>query len=148
MANRVIGEVSFKLGGKDYTMCFDNDALVQLEDQLDIGIVAITTEMQKWGKEPERVRLKWIRAMLWSGLRKHHPNMTIKQAGELIDSSSGGEVMDTITNAMQKAFGDSETKEARPTNGGDSTGTGSDLSQTTSPSDSASIASGDLPRAN
>lgn len=148
MANKVIGEVSFKLGDKDYTMCFNNDALVQLEDQLDRGIVAITTEMQKWSKEPERVRLKWIRAMLWAGLRKHHPNMTIEQAGELIDNSNGGDMMSVITDAMQKAFGDSEMKEARPMNGAGLNTTGSDSSQITSPLDTTSEVSGDLPRAN
>lgn len=147
MANRVIGEASFDLGGKKYTLCFNNDALVQLEDQLDRGIVAITSEVQLWTKEPERIRLKWIRALLWAGLRKHHPNMSIEDAGELIEQSDATTVLNAVGDAMQKAFGSSvETKSDRPTNGASSTGTGTGSSQTSLVSDTPLKASGSLPQ--
>lgn len=148
MANKVIGEVPFKVDGKDYILCFDNDALIEMEDKLDAGIVAITQEMQRWTKEPERLRLKWIRILLWAGLKKHQPNMTVKDAGEMIDLTSGGEMMSVIGDAISKSFGESETKGANPTNGANLTGTGEGSSPITSASDTTSKPSGDSLRVN
>lgn len=142
MANKIKGEASFTIGGTEYTICFNNDALIQLEDKLDRGIVAITSEMQRWSAEPERLRLKWVRALLWAGLRKHHPTMTVEQTSELIDQSNGAEMMNVIGDAMQKAFADTESKGARPMNGTSSTGTGQGSSQISSLSDSESKPSG------
>jgi len=146
MANRVRGEVAFKLGGKEYTMVYNHGALVELEDKLDRGIVAITSEMQRWAKEPERVRLKWVGLLIWAGLLKHH-NMTVEQAGELLDvaSAEGVNLMEIIGDAMSKAYGDIEkkgTSEVRPTNGEYKSGSGTQSSQSSSHTDSPSKDSG------
>ena len=146
MANRVKGEVAFKLGGKEYTMVFNHGALVELEDKLDMGIVAITTEMQRWSKEPQRVRLKWVGLLMWAGLLKHH-NMTVEQVGELLDvaSAEGVNLMEIIGDSMGKAYGETEKKGAsdvRPTNGEFKSGDGTQLSQSSSHTDSPSKDSG------
>lgn len=119
MANRIKGEVPFKIGETEYVLCFNNDALIQLEDQLDRGIVAISSEMQKWKDDPERIRLKWVRALLWAGLHKHHPKLSLEEVGNLMGSTGTSEAMDAIGTAMQEAFGEpeGEMKDARPTNG-------------------------------
>jgi hypothetical protein len=146
MANRVRGEVAFKLGGKEYTMVFNHGALVELEDKLDMGIVAITTEMQRWSKEPQRVRLKWVGLLMWAGLLKYH-KLTVEEAGELLDTASaeGVNLMEIIGDSMSKAYGETEKKDssdARPTNGEYKSGSGTQSSQSLSRTDSPSRDSG------
>lgn len=147
MANRVKGEVSFKLGDKEYIMCYNNGALVELEDQLNMGIVAITNEIQKWAKEPDRVRIKWVRALLWAGLLKHH-HMTIEQVGNMIDQAAeqNMSMMDVVGDAMSKAYGepdkDKGQRDDRPTSEESKNGNGTASSQSLSPTDSRLINSG------
>lgn len=149
MANHIKGESTFKIQDKEYTLCFDNEALIQLEDILDQGIVGVCLEMQRWGKEPERIRLKWIRAMLWAGLRQHQPKITLEEAGDIMDAGGGVSMMNVIGEAMSKAWGEQpESKDARPTNGAGTSGIGIEPSLNTAQSDTASKPSGVLPRVN
>ena len=146
MANRVRGEVAFKLGGKEYTMVYNHGALVELEDKLDRGIVAITSEMQRWAKEPQRIRLKWVGLLMWAGLLKHH-NMTVEQAGELLDvaSAEGVNLMELIGESMSRAYGEPEKKgssEDHPMNGEYKSGDGTQSSQSSSHTDSPLRSSG------
>lgn len=149
MANKIRGEANFKIGEKTYTLCYNNEALIQLEDQLDKGIVAIMNEMQKWKEDPERVRLKWIRALLWAGLHKYQPQLDVEQVGELLEQTNTVDVMTAIGDAMSKAFSDpeSEMKDARPTTNASMNGSGTSSSPNTSPTDIPPIPSGQSPPA-
>lgn len=118
MANPQRGEVSFDAGGKTYTLHYSANALCELEDLLDKGIIELTTEMQGWEKNPGKIRFKTIRAMFWAGLRDHHPEIDVAGAGELVTNAGGilGAV-DLIGRAFGVAFPDAKTKGARPPKG-------------------------------
>lgn len=148
MANRVKGEVPFKLGDREFILCFNHNALSELEDKLDKGIVSISAEMNRWKDEPERVRIKWVRALLWAGLQKHHPSLTVDDVGEMMSAAGGSEVMDAIGAAMQSAFSEPGAKDENPTNGADRNGIGPALSPNTSLSDTTSNPSGGSLRVN
>lgn len=144
MANPQKGELAFRAGDREYTLAFTHDSLVQLEDTLDRGLLAIINEMQTWGKDPTRIRLGWLRAMLWAGLRKHHPAVDLIAAGEMIGKIEGGAgtVLSLTTEAVGRAFnvpGEAArpTGEEPPTNG-----TGSNSSPTMSASGSTQETSG------
>src|ERR1043166_9714140 len=148
MANKMRGEASLKIGDKLYILCYDNSAMIELEDLLDSGIVAITNEIQTWaGRKddkgnilspgrPERIRLKWIRALLYVGLKKHQRKMTLEDVSGVMDElGDNSKAMNAIAEGMSVSFGTSSSaeKEDRPTNGDARNGTGSEPSPSTSP---------------
>lgn len=115
MGNSFKGEVSFDVDGKSYRLRYSTDALVQLEEKLDRGIVDISGEMMTWGKTPSKMRLGLIRALLWAGLQDHHPDIDIKAAGELITKAGGlAAIANLVGEGMALAFPAPEMKDARP----------------------------------
>ena len=95
MANPARGEMAFMVGDEAYTLQFSTNAICELEDYLDKGLNVIVANME---------RLTTVRAMLWAGLRAKHPNVTIKQAGDIIDRCGMAEVTDVIGKALTAAF--------------------------------------------
>lgn len=110
MAENPKGEIKFEVGKKQFTWCFSVGAICALEDHLDRGLIDITTELQSWmppsvikdGKpvpapeSPEdsrarnaRIRLGFARAVFWAGLQDHHPDTSLKAAGDLIGEMGG-----------------------------------------------------------
>lgn len=116
MANPLKGEMSFDAEGKTYVLIYSNNALVELEDQLDRGIVDISQEMTSWAKQPEKIRLGLLRAVFWAGFIERHPEITVKMAGELMNKIGGvAKVTEVVSEAFARAFPDPETKvEAHP----------------------------------
>lgn len=115
MANPHKGEASFEASGKTYTLHLSADAICQMEDALDMGIVAISQEMATWGKDAKRIRLKTIRAVIWAALQDRHPDVDLKAAGELILAAGGvAAVVGALEQAFTLAFPPAETKGARP----------------------------------
>jgi hypothetical protein len=133
MANPHRGELAFEVAGKKYTLQYSHDALVELEQELDRGIIGIINELQTWTKDPERIRLSWVRALLWAGLRKHHPDLDLMAAGELITDAGGiGEVVNLAGEGLGRAFSAPETKGPRPRKRPNGTGTDSSLTTSVS----------------
>lgn len=95
MANAARGEVTFKVGAARYTLKFSTNAICELEEHLDLGLNSIVANME---------RLTTVRALLWAGLRAHHPEMTISGAGELIDKCGMTEATEVIGKALTAAF--------------------------------------------
>jgi hypothetical protein len=130
------GELALEAGGRQLTLQYTQNSLVELEGVLGMGIVKIINEMQAWTQDSERIRLSWVRALFWAGLIRHHPSITLEEAGELITEAGGLSAVLTVTGeAMQRAFNDdsapdvvAETKGPRPPRNG----TGADSSPTMS----------------
>ena len=115
MANPHKGELTFEADGTTYTLHYTHDALVELEDQLDRGIISIVSELERWTKDPELVRLSMVRAIFWAGLHDHHPEIDIKAAGELITKAGGLMVVLAMAGeGLGRAFGVPEMKGSRP----------------------------------
>lgn len=95
MANPARSEVALKVGDNDYTLKFSTNSICELEDRLDKGLNEIVRNME---------RVATVRALLWAGLRHHHPEVTIAGAGEMIDSAGVGPITDAIGRALTAAF--------------------------------------------
>ena len=96
MANREKGEVSFEVDGTSYTLSIDLNAMVALEEYFSTPDKDVT--FQDVVQQMNRGRMKYLRAFLWQALRKHHPDMTLEQAGALVNAADS---------SMLKSLGDS-----------------------------------------
>ena len=85
MANQVKGEATVRLGdGRELTLCLDFDALCAIEEVLDRPIVEIFDELERAASAAKSPRLGTVRALVYGGLRKHHPEITLTEAGDLV----------------------------------------------------------------
>lgn len=101
MANPHKGEVELKAGEATYLLRYSIDAICSLEESLDKGFPAIVAEMAS----PATMRLSVVREVLRAGLQEHHPEITVKQAGELIISAGGAiSVLGKVNEAFALAF--------------------------------------------
>jgi hypothetical protein len=103
LANKNRGEVSFEANEKSYTMRFSANALCELEDVLNMGVNDVAEQMSK----PKNLRIKTVRGIFWAGLRDYHPEITIQQAGELIQDITLPRCLELIGKAFNLAFQDS-----------------------------------------
>ena len=98
MGNAIKGEVSFEAGGRTYVLVYSIDALCALEERLDISVTEIGQAMGK------TMRLGFLRALFWAGLRERQPEVTEKAAGELIPLIGADALAPLLTEAFAKAF--------------------------------------------
>ena len=87
MANRQKGEVALEIEGQTYTLVLDMDAMCQLEDlfSTDKKDATFPEIMEK----VQRRSLRHIRGVIWAALRRHHKDVTVEQAGELLIAAGG-----------------------------------------------------------
>lgn len=111
MANRFKGEVTFEAGEKSYTMRFSANALCELEDAIGMGVNSVAIQLA----DPASLRLKMVRAVFWAGLRDHHPEITLLQAGEIVTDLSLTKSMEMVSKAFELAFQDnSKSRPQKP----------------------------------
>lgn len=111
MANKFRGDVSFESFEKTYTMRFSANALCEMEDALGMGVNAVATKLAN----PESMRLTMVRSVFWAGLHDHHPEITLRQAGEIITDISLTAAMGLVSKAFELAFQDnSKTHPQKP----------------------------------
>ena len=98
MANSVRGEVAFEVEGRDYKLVLDFNALCEVEDVLGADGMDLA-------------RPKAIRAIFWAALLRHHPDVTVQDAGDLIGAlglERAGEVVAEAMNRSGLAGGDGQ----------------------------------------
>lgn len=100
MANRAKGELTVKHEGKDYTFALDFNALCEFEDATGKDALDVLRVI-----ESGKGRVSDIRALMWAGLRAHHPEVTLHDAGRILASNSGA-VMEGVAAAFGGAEGD------------------------------------------
>lgn len=113
MSNKQRGEVSLKAGDESYILRYSIDAICVMEGELGKGFAAIAGELSN----PDKISITLARAVLWAGLKEHHSDITLKEAGELIPAAGGlTSIMFVISEALTHAFPDNEkkTNAARP----------------------------------
>lgn len=108
MANPVKGEVDFELDGRTFTLSYSIDSLCVLEDLLDLSVTEIGRQMAT------APRLGFLRAVLWAGLRDHHPGLEVVQVGEMITQIGFEKLGQLIAVAYFKSFPTAEKKPAHP----------------------------------
>lgn len=82
MANPMKAETVVELDdGRTVTMVFDVNAWIDIGDQLGMEVPEIIKVLQDEEKPPS---LKMQRVIIWGALRKHHPEMSLRDAGEIL----------------------------------------------------------------
>jgi len=120
--NKHRGEVEFEADGKTYTLRYSIDAICEMEAATGRGFFAVTQELS----DANAMQLSTVRAVLWAGLREHHPDVTLKEAGDLIVKAGGiMVVIGLLSQAITLAFPETEQDgKSRPRKGA-GTGTSS-----------------------
>jgi len=90
MANKQRGEVTLELAGKKYTLRPSFEAICELEDLLDKGIMEIVSILHSGN-----VRLKFIAAVIWAGMWGYDKDKTptFIEVGELVMETGITEVI-------------------------------------------------------
>lgn len=96
MANRRRGEASFKVDGVSYTIVLDHNAFAEVEDVLDVNIGELLALLAT------KQQVRHMRALLFAGLREKHPDITLRDAGNLF--SAGKEEAEAIGRAIAQAL--------------------------------------------
>ena len=105
MTNPHKGEVELKAGDQVYTLRYSIDAICSLEGTVGKGFAVIATEMS----DVSKMTLTMVRQVLHAGLQERHPDVSLKQAGELIIGAGGAAVVTLkISEAFGRAFPDPE----------------------------------------
>lgn len=110
MANPHRGQVALNAGGRDYNVSYSINALCELEDVLGQPVAKIAASMN----DPENVRMSAVRALVWAGLQDHHPEVTLREAGQIASEASIPVCMEAIGKAFQAAFPEQEEGASRP----------------------------------
>lgn len=99
MANPMKGEATLKAGGREFTLAFNINALCEVEYLLDRSTEQILRALVL---DPP---LHVVRALLWGGLRQHHPDLDLKAVGEIMEDLGGTEgALDAMGDALTAAF--------------------------------------------
>jgi hypothetical protein len=107
MANKQVGDVPFTVGDEIYTLRLDVNALAEMEDALSTDDKVVTS-FQVMARA-ERGQISALRAVMWAGLRRHHPKITLDEAGDLIQRMGGpAGVEKTLKQATTAAMPESE----------------------------------------
>lgn len=81
------GEVSIEISGKTYRLVMDINAIVLLEELMGTDEKPVTFPMLI--DRVNKGSVKAMRAFLWAALQKHHDDVTLQRAGELIQAAGG-----------------------------------------------------------
>jgi len=135
MPNPLKGEVSIGLGKETFTLFYDVDTLCVAEDLLNLSTAEILS-----GVTARKVRMGFMRGLLWAGLRQHHPDLSLVEVGERFLGPGGIGVSGAqvkILDALAAAFpvakdGGGEAAGEDPPPAADGTGSASSASGSTS----------------
>lgn len=129
MANPQRGEVALTVGDQAYTLVLDLSAICELE-----GVFSTPKQIVTF---PEivaavlRLSYRHIRGFVWAALRKHHPDVTLAQAGTLIEAAGGVDAFfETILALHQSTQPDAEDAADRPRKARPVSGTGAPSTST------------------
>lgn len=106
MANQHRGEMSVEVGGISYTLASSINATIEVEAMFSKAEGKKVT----WKDILEQFNagsMEHKRAVFWSTLRKHHPTITLEQAGDLsdaLDAQLGGNA--AVVEAVQTSAPD------------------------------------------
>lgn len=116
MANPMKGEVAFTAGDDTYTLVYSINALVTLEDKLQIATSQIGELLG------ERMSMTSLRTLFWAGLIDRH-DCSEQEAGNLISEVGIAKSAELIGEALSKAFPEAGKSKGRPQKAAAGTGT-------------------------
>jgi len=95
------GEIELKAGDKSYVLRYSIDAICSIEERTGKSFLRVVAEMGN----PATMTVTTMREILHAGLAENHPEMSLKDAGELL-VAAGGVVgaMKKVNSAFEAAF--------------------------------------------
>lgn len=116
------GEVELPAGDHIYTLRFSIDAICSLEAATGKAFTVTAMEMA----DPSKASMTLVRMLFHAALIEKHPDLSLKDAGELILPAGGmAKVTEKVFEAFALAFPEPEAIDnARPPKGARSAGTG------------------------
>jgi hypothetical protein len=116
MANSLNGVVEFTVGAKGeertFKLCFSINAICELEDRTGKTLMQIGEHMKEVGVAG--IKMSMVRDILYAGLIEHQPNISVKEAGELITEAGGTiAVLNKFNEALNAAYGPTEASGTR-----------------------------------
>ena len=102
MVNRLKGEASFTIGDETFTLVYDAEALLSIEDALGIGLAELFEQLSAAQQDPRKVRMGTLCTILACGLATHHPGTTRGEAFDLLTND-----FPTVEAALSRSLGDS-----------------------------------------
>lgn len=106
MANPLRGEASFEVEGETYRVHYTWNAAAEFEEAAGRPLSDALLDIAR-----EKLSAKSLRAMLWAGLQEHHPEVTLKEAGRLIDRMGRREAQRVMGVALRYFFPELERQE-------------------------------------
>lgn len=98
MTNPIKGEVSLKgPNGETFVLVFGFESLVLVEDKRGKAFGDVVEEL-------DAGRLGALGALFWAGLRKHHPQISFEEAGQIALAIDSEELQAKIVEAITLAF--------------------------------------------
>jgi hypothetical protein len=114
MANPERGEVALTVGDRTYTLVLDLNALCELEEELSTPDKVVT-----FGQvflEAANYSGRACRAIAWASLRRHHSDMSMRDAADLIERAGGIEEFFSTVGKLRKTTepeGENRPRKAR-----------------------------------
>lgn len=98
-ANPERGETKVDIGGTTYVLASTFNSMIALQQlfEKDGKIPPVESVLMR----AQRGDLTAFRAVFWAMLRRHHANVTVEQAGDLIDAAGGVAALDEMLNRAQ-----------------------------------------------
>lgn len=110
MVNSLKGEIALPVGESTYIIRYSVDAICSLEDRIGKGFPAIAADLQN----PDKVTISLVRQLLHAGLAEAHPELSLKDAGNLIVPAGGlVNVLEKVSQAILVAFPQAEASGTR-----------------------------------
>jgi hypothetical protein len=122
MANPHKGDMDVEIDGKTYTLRLDIDAICQLEA---LGQPLGFATFGAIGAAVDAGNVTLLRATMWAALRRHHAEVGMAEAGELIEALGVAETGPLIAKVILLTFPAQEEGAARPRRRTARAGTGS-----------------------
>jgi hypothetical protein len=108
MSNQFRGEASFEVEGKAFRVRFSWNAAAEYEDAAGKPLSDALFDIAR-----EKLSARSLRAMLWAGLQEHHADVTVKDAGRLIDKMGRKEAQRIMGVALRYFFPELETAQEK-----------------------------------
>ena len=99
MPNVLRGEAAFEVDGKTYRVRHSWNSAAEYEEAAGKPLSDALLDIAR-----EKLSARSLRAMLWAGLQEHHADVSLKEAGRLIDRMGRAEAQRVMAVALRYFF--------------------------------------------
>lgn len=111
--NKIRGQLSLEIGGQVYQAHLSVNSLCALETVLDSEVTEIISNFLS-SFQRQRISLRVVRAFLWAMLRDSKPELTLEDAGNLVQEATMTYVVAKIIEIIPITFPDPSGEGDKP----------------------------------